>query len=404
MNTLKHAFPFFSHNPTLVYLDAAATTPIVEPALQVLHHTYTTLRVPLHRSLYPLAETATALYETIRAQVAAYIGAENASCVAFVSNATDASNALAYGWAVHALRPGDRVVTTAAEHHATLLPWLDAVRAAGAHLDIVPYTDSYDDMTQAVCDAYTDRTRAVILSGISNVLGPYLDIRAIAHAARARGIRVFIDGSQMIAHDVCAVAEHGFDAFWYSSHKAYGPSGVGVLYLTPELHAQIHPYRRGGGMVDEAQLDDPRWLAYPSVLEAGTPALPEIVGHAAALEWLQPLLIQKSVAQQHSTLCTQLITGLHACDDRIHILGDEQRIMHEGHVVSFYHPTVHAHDIAAMLGEREICVRSGHHCAQPLHVHLGCQASVRVSFGVYSTADDVDRFLKELTTCIESIS
>lgn len=384
----KRDFPLI-HESRLVYLDNAATTHKPQVVIDALVDFYTKHNAPVHRGIYPLAEEATQQYEAVRCQVAQFINARSPKEVVFTSGATAGCNMVASAWGQRNISAGDEIVVSVLEHHSNLLPWQRLARQVGAKLVWLPVTaDAQFDLT--TLDAViTPKTKLVALTLDSNVVGPTdgAVLQAIVRRAHAVGARVFLDAAQAVAHQSIDVQALDCDFLVFSGHKIYGPTGVGVLYVRQSEHAYLDPYEVGGGMVYEVQAQGSVWRAMPQLLEAGTPPIAQVIGLGAALAYLERVATGEALATRETALVHQFLTEIEGIQG-LKVLGLPEKVS-KSHVVSFSSKKYHSHDIAAFCARQGICVRAGHHCCQLLHHRLGVESSVRVSFGIYNTPEDV---------------
>jgi cysteine desulfurase/selenocysteine lyase len=296
---------------------------------------------------------------------------------------------------MHHIQQGDEILITQLEHHANILPWQRLAARTGARLVWVPVlSNGMLDMDQFHL-LINRRTKLVAVTALSNALGTLVDVQACSAAARAVGARVLVDAAQYVAHRPIAVTTLGADFLVFSGHKMFGPTGIGVLYITKQLHDDIPPYQVGGGMVFEVLQDHAVWLKSPHKFEAGTPAIAGAIGLAAAITFITEYIPWPALEKHESSLCAHLIKGLQAMP-HVHIIGPIEQLKESGHLVSFIVDTIHAHDVAAYLDSKGIAVRAGNHCAQPLARALGYTASVRASFAAYSTLDEVQALVQAL--------
>ena len=395
---IKKDFPIFTNNKDLVYLDNAATSQKPQQVIDTIKDFYENSYASVHRSLYPLAETATQRFEDTREKVRCFINAQHQESVIFIKGTTEGLNFIAAAWAAKHLKPGDEIVTTQVEHHANLLPWQRVAQQTGVVLKFV----SLDPKTFMLHDALsmiTEKTKLVAVTHTSNVLGHVWqqgDLEALIKKAHTVGAKVLLDCAQSIAHEKIDVQKLDVDFLVFSSHKMFGPAGVGVLYIKKELHDDVDPYLLGGSMVHSVSFEKASWDQAPQKFEAGTPAITAIVGFGAALDYYENTIDFEVLRQHESGLCRLVVDGLNELED-VKIVGNIESIKKQGHVVSFFVNGVHAHDVAELLGARNVAIRAGHHCAQPLVAELlGFDALLRVSVGAYNTAEDVEKFLEAL--------
>jgi cysteine desulfurase/selenocysteine lyase len=397
MHNFRSNFPIL-HIPyrgkQLIYLDNAATTHKPQAVIDAVTHFYTHDNATVYRGVYHLAEHATSMYEQARANVASFIGAHAPAEIVFTSGTTESINLVAATWA-QSLRASDEIVISELEHHANILPWQALVQSKGIILKFIPVLPNGMLDLSLLPRLLTHKTKLVAVTHISNALGTHNDIRAIIQAAHAVGAKVLVDAAQSVAHQQLNVVELDVDFLAFSGHKIFGPCGIGVLYVKQELHQELPPYKRGGGMVYEADFSSSSFLDFPHRLEAGTPPIAAAIGLSAAIDYMRAN-IDYDVLQRHEAhLTAALIDGLVAIK-RIRVLGPVEQLRSHGSIVSFVIDDMHPHDVAAYLDQFGICVRAGHHCAQPLAKKMGIEASVRVSFAVYNTMEEVEALLKAL--------
>jgi cysteine desulfurase/selenocysteine lyase len=369
----------------LVYLDSAATAQTARPVIEAMDRYYGSYRASIHRGVYPLAAEATDAYEGAREKVAAFMGSTPGETV-FTRNATEALNLVARGWGGTHVGPDDFVVVTRMEHHSNIVPW----QLLGCRME---YVDVGDDglLDLDGLDALLARgPKAVAVVHVSNVLGTVNPIEEIARRAHEAGAIVVVDGTQAAPHMPVDVAELGADFYAWTGHKVYGPTGIGVLHGRRELLEETEPLLGGGHMI--ARVDDlcSTWAEPPAKFEAGTMPIAEAIGLGAAVDWLSGIGMEN--VWEHS----RDVVG-YAVERLLEVEGvtlhGPRELALRGAVCSFAVDGVHPHDVAEILGRRGVCVRAGHHCAQPLMRHLGVPATSRASFAVHSTRDEVDALI-----------
>ncbi len=400
---LKNDFPFFSalgrKHQTAVYLDNASTTHKPQIVIDSMVDFYTNHNANVHRSLYDLGEGSTVMYEQAREKVATFINARHTEEIIFTKGTTEGINFIAETWATTHLKAGDQILVTQVEHHANLLPWQRVAEETGAKLafiEIDPITYTFKNPEQYL----TPSTKLVAITQESNVLGPVWDHKAdqlknLIAAAHQIGAKVLLDAAQTPIHQQLDVRHLNADFVVFSGHKMLGPTGIGVLYIKQELHDSIQPYQRGGSMVHAVSFTTATWTQSPQKFEAGTPPIASAIGLGAATDYIIKNIDFDRLAKHEASLCSYLLAGLQS-NEAITIVGHQPWIQECGHMVSFSVKGVHAHDLAAYLSNHGIAVRAGHLCAQPLVNHLGFESLLRVSFALYNTADDVNRFLEAL--------
>ena len=379
-------FPLLAEAPALHYLDSAATAQKPQAVLDALAHFYTYDNANPHRGAYALSARATERYHDARATIANFIGATDADCTLFVRGTTEAMNLVAYGWGEANVRAGDAIVVTAMDHHASFVTFQQLARRTGAELRIVELTgDGRLDLASLALQLDA-RVKLVSVPHVSNALGtinPVTDIVVMAHAV---GAVVVCDGAQAVPHLRVDVEALGVDFYAFSGHKLGGPMGIGVLWGRRALLERMSPWQFGGDMIDVVGDQQTTFNTLPHRFEAGTPNAADAVGLAAACDYLGAIGMEQ-VRSHEVALTTIMLRSLQALDG-IRIFGPLDVESRSG-VVSFAFDDVHAHDLATILDEHGVCVRAGHHCAQPLMRRLGIAATARASVWVHSTAADV---------------
>lgn len=377
----------------LVYLDSAATSQKPQAVLDAMHRYYTTCNANIHRGVYGIAEEATALYEDARRVFARFINAASPREVIFTRNSTEALNLVAHAWGRWALKTGDAIVLTPMEHHSNLVPWQMLAEERGLELRFIPLTATGELEIEALPGLLADgRAKLVSLVHISNVLGTVNPVAEVARIAHAHGATVCVDASQSAAHMRLDVQALGADFVACTSHKMLGPTGIGVLWGRRALLEAMPPFLGGGEMIREVKLTHSTWNELPWKFEAGTMAIAEAVGLAAAVRYLEALGMDAVFAHDRA-MATLTLERLGEVPG-LRVLGPAAE--RRGGVVAFTLEGVHPHDIATVLDQSGVCVRAGHHCAMPLHEHLGIPASTRASFHCYSCPEDIDALVAGL--------
>jgi cysteine desulfurase/selenocysteine lyase len=377
----------------LVYLDTAATSQTVRPALEAMDRYSRTYRASIHRGVYPIAAEATDAYELAREKVATFTGSTPGETV-FTRNATEAINLVAYAWGRANVGPDDLVVTTQMEHHSNIVPW----QILGGRLAYVPVTDEGVLDLDALDELLAQRPKLLAVAHVSNVLGTINPIAEIVERAHAAGALVLVDGAQAVPSLPVDVSELGADFYAWTGHKAYGPTGIGVLHGRRELLDAMPPFLGGGHMIARVGDFESTWAEPPAKFEAGTMPVAEAIGLGAAVDWLTEMGMD-AVREHGRDVTAYALERLSEVDGlAIHGTTDlDQR----GSLVSFAVEGIHPHDVAEILGREGVCVRAGHHCAQPLMRRLGSPASTRASIAVHNTREDVDRLIDGLGTVQE---
>jgi cysteine desulfurase/selenocysteine lyase len=375
----------------VAYLDSAATSQTPDVVLAAMDDYYRHHRASVHRGTYPLASEATDLFEGARTRIAAFVNWAARDTV-FTRNASEALNLVAHGWGRRHVGPGDRILVTRMEHHSNFVPWWMLARETGAELVEVP-VDAEGVIDLDVLDGLLPGAKLLAIAHVSNVVGTINPIAEIARRARAAGVVTVVDGSQAVPQIPVDLAALDADFYAWTGHKAYGPTGVGVLHGRHDLLLDTEPLIGGGHMISSVSFDEVRWAAPPARFEAGTSAIAEVIGLGAAVDWLTDLGME-NVRAHEAELTAYALERLGAEDDvTLHGPLDAER---RGALVSFALKGVHPHDVSEILGRRGVCVRAGHHCAQPLMQHLGESATTRASFAVHTAREEVDALVDGL--------
>ncbi len=388
----------------LVYLDSAATSQKPEVVIDAELDFYAQRNAAVHRGAHMLAEEATDAFESARAEVAAFVGAD-ADEIVWTANATAGINLLAYamsnasvgrgGAAAQrfAVGPGDEIVVTEAEHHANLVPWQELCARTGATLRWVGLADDGRVRTEELASVVTDRTKVLAFSHVSNVTGAVADVAAFVRRAREVGALTVLDACQSVPHLPVDLHALGVDFAVFSGHKMYGPTGVGALYGRRELLDALPPVTTGGSMVEVVTMESATYAPAPQRFEAGSQMVAQAVGMGAAARYLGDLGM--AAVADHEARMARLLLAAVAATPGLRLIGPAEATDRLA-VVSFVVEGVHAHDVGQVLDDAGVAVRVGHHCAQPLHRRFGIAATARASAGVYTTADEIAVFGAEL--------
>ena len=373
------------HGRRLVYLDSAASSQKPRQVLDAERTFYETSYANIHRGVYELSARATAAYDGARERVARFLGARHPHEVIFTRGTTESINLVAQGYVRPRLRPGDEILVTAMEHHSNIVPWQLVAEATGAVLTVAPVTARGELVLDAFEALIGPKTRIVAAAWVSNALGTVNPVARMIEMAHARGVPVLLDGAQAAPHLPIDLAALGADFFACSSHKMYGPTGIGVLYGRAELLDAVSPVLGGGDMIATVTFERSTWAPLPARLEAGTPHIAGAVGLGAAVEYIERLDRRAIAAHEHDLLT--YATARIAEIPGVTVVGQARE---KASVLSFTMDGIHPHDIGTVLDSTGVCVRAGHHCAQPLMQRLGLLATARASFAAYNTRSDVD--------------
>ncbi len=385
--SLRGDFPLLAASPALHYLDSAATTQKPRAVLDAIIDYYERDNANPHRGAYALSARATERYHGARERIARFVGLRDASCLIFTRGATEALNLVASAWGRTYVRSGDEIVVTAMEHHANFVPWQQLAIATGASLRIVPLTREGRVDLELLQGALSERTRVVAFPHVSNALGTVNPVREMARMVRERSNAiVVVDGAQGAPHLPIAFDALGVDFYAFSGHKMCGPMGIGALLARRALLEAMPPYQMGGDMIEVVGDERTTWNVLPHKFEAGTPNVADAVGLAAAVDYLDAIGMEQVTRHERSLLA--LADARLRAIEGVRVFGPpaEER----SGVVSFTVEGIHPHDLSTILDERGVCIRAGHHCAQPLMRRLDVVATARASFYVYSDPSDVD--------------
>jgi len=393
---LRADFPFLERvigGRPVVYLDSASSAQKPAAVIDAVSDCYRHHYANVHRGVYALAQEADALYDGARARTAAFCGGEPATTI-FTRNATEAINLVANAWGRMALAPGDVVLLTQMEHHSNIVPWQLVAQAVGAELRYLDVDDdgrlSLDELDSELADG---RVKLVAFTHVSNVLGTINPVAEMAVRVRAAGAVSLVDGAQGVPQLPVDFAALGADFYVWTGHKVLGPSGIGVLHGRRELLEAMGPFLGGGSMIRTVELDRSTWAELPAKFEAGTPPIAEAAGLGAALDYLGAIGMARVRAHELELTRYALEQLAQIPGTRVFGPADPEA---RGGVISFEVDGMHPHDVAELLNRENVCVRAGHHCAQPLMRRLGVQATARASFGPYNVRADVDALVAAL--------
>jgi cysteine desulfurase/selenocysteine lyase len=395
LDTISEQFPLLQvkqDGKRLVYLDSGATTQRPQAVLDAVNKFYKQDNANPHRGVYALAERATAAYEDSRKVVADFIHAKPENVI-FTRNASESLNLIAYTWGMQNLKKGDRVVISIMEHHSDMIPWQQVCRATGAILEYM-YIDKEGRLTQAeIAKKIVPGVKLVAVTHVSNVLGLVSPLAAIFKRAHEVGAVCVLDAAQSAPHIPLDVTKLGADFLAFSGHKLYAPLGIGVLWGREDLLNAMPPFLTGGDMIDSVREQDATWAPLPQKFEAGTQNAGGAVGLAAAIKWMESIGWDAIQAHEHEVYnyAWEKMTHL----EHLTVYGTAEGAARGG-AIAFNVEGVHPHDVATILDADAVCVRAGHHCAQPLMKHLGITACARATFAIYNTKEDVDALIESL--------
>ena len=394
---VRKDFPIFErevHGKRLTYLDSASSAQKPLAVIESMDHVYRHTYANVHRGVYTLSEETSAAYEAVRGTLARFLNARSEKEVVFVRNATEAINVVACAWARRNVHEGDAIVLTQMEHHANIVPWHILAAERGVELRWVPLADDYTLDTSSL-DELLEGAKLFAFSAMSNVLGTAPDVRAFVDAAHARGALALVDACQHVPHAVTDVQAWDADFVACSAHKMLGPTGIGALWARESLLEEMPPFMGGGDMITDVRTDGFVANEVPWKFEAGTPAIVEVIGWGAAIDYLQRIGLDAVRAHERSLTAYALDALDAAFGTDIRIFGPRV-VQVRGGAISFELDGVHPHDIAQILDEDGVCVRAGHHCAKPLMRRLGVSSTARASTYLYNDQSDIDTLVASL--------
>jgi cysteine desulfurase / selenocysteine lyase len=394
VHRVRAEFPILServHGKPLVYLDSANTSQKPLPVLEAMDAYYRHANANIHRATHVLSERATALYEGARVKAAAFVNAPDPRSIVLTKGTTDGINLVAQSYGRSTLRAGDEIVISWLEHHSNIVPWQMLCEQTGAVLRVVPIDTRGEVEMDAYAAMLSPRTRIVAMAHVSNALGTINPVRQVVEQAHAFGAVVLIDGAQAAPHLVIDVQALDCDFYAFSSHKMFGPTGVGVLYGRPSLLESMPPYQGGGDMIQSVTFEKTTYNAVPYKFEAGTPNIGGVAGFGAALDYL--MAIDRDAALVHEDDVLEYATAQVTAIAGVRIIGEARQ---KTGVLSFVLEGVHPHDAGTILDREGVAVRTGQHCAQPVMDCFRITATIRASLGIYNTREDIDVLVRAL--------
>jgi len=399
INDIRLDFPILNrkiNDKSLVFLDNGASTQMPQKVIQTISDYHTFHHANVHRGVHTLSQEATDLFEAAREKVRSFINAPSLKEVIFTSGTTDSINLIYQSWARPRIQKGDVLLVSNMEHHANIVPWYMLAKETGAEIQVIPILDNGTLDMDAFHDLLNEKVKLVAVNHVSNALGTINPVKEITAACRERGIISVIDGAQAVGHHTVDVQDLGCDFYAFSGHKMHGPTGIGVLYGREEILKTMQPYRGGGDMILSVSFDHISWNELPHKFEAGTPAIAQVIGLGAAIDYLNSLdreflKIYEQQLLQYAVEKLQTIPGLRivgTADDKISL-------------VSFVLNGVHPHDVGTILDEEGVAVRTGHHCAQPVMERYNIPATTRASMAFYNTFEEIDMLYQALVKVVD---
>lgn len=379
------------HGKKLRFLDSAASSQMPLRVIERMNQYHRNEHSNVHRGVHTLSQNATEAYELTRKKLKALINANSESEIIFTSGATDALNLVAYSYVIPFLNKGDEILLTEMEHHANIVPWQITAEKVGAIIKVVPINDAGELDIEAFKNLVNERTKIVALTHVSNVLGTVNPLDEIVSIAKSVDSIVVVDGCQSAPHMSIDIKQLGVDFYTFSSHKMYGPTGIGVLWGREELLEKMPPFRGGGDMIDIVTFEKTTYNDLPHKFEAGTPPIVSGIGLGEAIDFINEIGFQ--TIQDHESMLLSYATTEMQKIEGLHIYGTAP----DKHaVVSFNIDEIHSHDLGTILDQYGVAVRTGHHCAQPLMKRLNVPSTARASFAIYSSKEDIDALVEAI--------
>ncbi len=394
---IKKDFPILNEKQ-ITYLDSGATTQKPEQVIGAIEEYYKTMNANVHRGAYSLSVEASAAYESAREKVAKFINSPSAEQVIFSKNATESLNLIAYSYGMENLKKYDEIVLSIMEHHSNLVPWQKVAKTTGAKLNYMYINDEFEIPDEEIENKITDKTKIVGITYVSNVLGTINNVKKIIKQAHKKGAIVIVDASQSIPHMKIDVQDLDCDFLVFSGHKMLAPLGIGALYGKKQLLNDMTPFLMGGDMIEYVYEQETTFAPLPNKFEAGTQNIEGVIGLAAAIDYIENIGYER-IAQIEDEVVSYAREELSKLDFlELYITPNQQN---HSSVISFNIKGVHPHDVASILDNYGVCVRSGNHCAQPLMRYLGIDSTCRASFYLYNTKEDVDKLVEALKKAYE---
>ena len=388
---IKNSFPVYTKNPKLVFLDTAASALKPESVIKTINDCYAYEYSNIHRGLYSLSANLTKKYEEVRLKISKFISAESADNIVFTKSATEAINLVVETYSEKFLSTGDEVIISYLEHHSNIVPWHMASKKYGFKVIAAEITEEGSIDVNDLIIKINIKTKFISLTHMSNVTGSITNFEKICEVAKYNNIPLLIDGCQHIAHAPTNVVNLGCDFYVFSGHKIYGPSGVGVLYMKDKWFDTLGPYQGGGSMIEKVEIYQTTFAKGFQKFEAGTPPIVQVIGLGASLDFLNQYKLNEifNYEKELYNYAYEKLNSLH----NISIYGQSNQ---KGAILAFNIKDIHPNDAAMILDQKNIAIRTGHHCAQPLMKRLNINSTARVSFGIYNNEKDVDFFIEAI--------
>ena len=391
LKNIKNQFPIFTNNPNLVFLDTAASSLKPKKMIDAVSQCYSYEYANIHRGLYSLSANLTKRYEDVRTKVAKFVGLKSSENIIFTKGATEGINLVVEKFSEKYLSEGDEVIISFLEHHANIVPWHMAAKKYKFKVVPIKLTDDADIDYDDFFNKINSKTKFISLTHMSNVTGGITDFKIIKDKIKQLNIPFMVDGCQYVAHSKLDLLELGCDFYVFSGHKLYGPSGVGVLYMKDKWFDEFEPYQGGGDMIDQVEIDHTTFAKGFNKFEAGTPPIVQVIGLGSSIDFINSIGL-KEVYDYEKDLYNYALDKFLQFND-IDIYGN---IKNKGAIISFNINGIHANDLSIILDQKNIAMRTGHHCAQPLMKLLNINSSARFSLGIYNCKDDIDIFIDSI--------
>jgi len=392
--SIQDQFPILNqkvHGKKLRFLDSAASSQVPLRVIDRMNDYHRNEHANIHRGVHTLSQNATEAYEKTRKKLKTFINAPGESEIIFTSGATDALNLVAYSYVIPFLKEGDEILISEMEHHANIVPWQITAERVGAKIKVIPVSDSGEIDLTIFESLLSERTKIVAITHISNVLGTVVPVKQIASIAKKFDCIVVVDGCQAAAHIPIDVQELGVDFYTFSSHKMYGPTGIGMLWGKEELLNKMPPFRGGGDMIDIVTFEKTTFNELPHKFEAGTPPIVAGIGFGEAIDFVNDLGF--ATILEHEAMLLSYATDAMNSIEGMQIYGTAEN---KHAVISFNVADIHSHDLGTILDQYGVAVRTGHHCAQPLMKRLNVPSTARASFAVYTGTEDIDALVEAI--------
>ncbi len=394
---IKNEFPIFKKNTQLIYLDSAATTHKPQRVIDRMTQFYSEEYGTVHRAIYELSMNATDLYNSAREKVKEFINANSSDEIVFTRGTTDSINLVKNAFRSK-IKRGDEIILSVGEHHSNMVPWQMLAEETGCVLKFIPLNDQTEIRMDAYEELLSERTKLVSIAHVFNSTGIINPIKEVIRLAHLRGAMVLVDGAQAISHLSVDVQDLDADFYAFSGHKMYGPTGIGVLFGKKEILQTLPPVVGGGDMVETVSLEKSTYKKPPLRFEAGTPMIAEVIGLKEAILFIEEMGLER-ISKEEDDLCSYLTSEMLKIEG-LAIYGAEAQ---KTGIICFNIDGVHPLDLGTLLDLKGIAIRTGSHCAMPMHNRLGCRASARLSLSIYNTQEDVVKFITSLKALLKSL-